>query len=50
MTEETFNRVSSIAPWVLLFLINTNFFRGFLGTLLQGAVTPFLWVIEAAGR
>lgn len=50
MSEETFNRVSSIAPWVLLFLINTSFFRGFLGTLLQGAVTPFLWVIEAAGR
>ena len=50
MTEETFHRVASIAPWVLLFLINTSFFRGFLGTLLQGAVAPFLRVVELAGR
>lgn len=50
MSEETFLRVASIAPWVLLFLINTSFFRGFLGTLLEGAVTPFIWVIERLGR
>lgn len=50
MSEETFLRVASIAPWVLLFLINTSFFRGFLGALLQGAETPFLWAIELLGR
>jgi Zn-dependent protease len=50
MSEETFNRVASIAPWVLLVLINTSFFRGILGILLKGAVTPFLWVLEVAGR
>jgi Zn-dependent protease len=50
MSEETFMRVASIAPWVLLFLINTSFFRGFLGTLLRGAVTPFIWVAELLGR
>lgn len=50
MTEETFLRVASIAPWVLLFLINTAFFRGFLGTLLEGAVSPFRWAIELLGR
>jgi Zn-dependent protease len=50
MSEETFLRVASVAPWVLLFLINTAFFRRLLGGLLQGAVSPFLWFIELAGR
>lgn len=44
MSEETFNRVSGVAPWVLLILINTSFFQGFLGFLLGAAATPFLWL------
>lgn len=46
MSEEVFLRAASIAPWVLLVLINTAFFRGFLAFLVGAAATPFLWLLD----
>lgn len=46
MSEEAFLRAASIAPWVLLVLINTAFFRGFLAFLVGAAATPFLWLLD----
>lgn len=42
MTEDTFNRISTYAPFVLLVLINLGPFRRLLGGMVEWVASPFL--------
>jgi Zn-dependent protease len=45
MGEETYFRLSRNGWWILLLLINLPFFQKFLGWAIQGAVTPFSYLV-----
>jgi hypothetical protein len=44
MSEETFMRISTVMPWILLILINIPQFRALVGTVCMIVIIPFAWI------